>query len=100
MACAAAGLITVLKSGADRISSARAVLSTSWLTDAFSDAASTPIAATRLSPIISADAVDAVRFGFRMALPRAIWPVVPPNRTNGAPVHFDAGRAKSGNIDV
>ena len=48
-------------------------------------AASTATSVTSASPIISADAVDAVRPGFRIALPRASVPAAPPSRVAGQP---------------
>ena len=40
---------------------------------------------TRPTPIISADALAAVRLGLRMAFSRANWPVTPRSRGSGAP---------------
>jgi len=51
----------------------------------FSPAASTETRVTSVSPIISADAVDAVRDGFRIELPRARTPGAPPQRAAGCP---------------
>ena len=47
---------------------------------------------TSASPIISADAVDAVRFGFRFELSRASTPAVPPKRVAGQPSTDASGR--------
>ena len=41
---------------------------------------------TRPTPIISADALAAVRFGLRMAFSRASVPVTPRSRGSGAPI--------------
>ena len=49
------------------------------------DVANTEISTTRATPIISADAVAAVRFGLRAALSRASTPVIPRNAATGAP---------------
>ena len=51
----------------------------------FSPDASTETRVTSASPIIRADAVDAVRCGFRMALPRASSPADPPILVAGQP---------------
>jgi len=47
---------------------------------------------TRARPIISADAVDAVRFGLRIALSRASAPAAPPIRVAGQPSTDASGR--------
>ena len=47
--------------------------------------ARTDTSVTSASPIISADAVEAVRCGLRIALPRASAPAAPPIRTAGQP---------------
>ena len=47
---------------------------------------------TSASPIISADAVEAVRFGFRFELSRASTPAVPPNWVAGQPSTEASGR--------
>ena len=51
---------------------------------------------TRATPIISDDAVRAVRFGLRIAFWRAIAPAVPRNRASGAPRAAATGRARTG----
>ena len=51
----------------------------------FRPAASTDTSVTSASPIISADAVEAVRAGLRIALPRASLPAVPPIFVAGQP---------------
>ena len=48
-------------------------------------AASTETSVTSVTPIISADAVDAVRDGLRIELPRASRPGAPPQRAAGQP---------------
>ncbi len=48
-----------------------------------SPAASTETSVTSARPIMRADAVDAVRCGFRIALPRASAPAAPPKRAAG-----------------
>ena len=45
--------------------------------DALADAAKIEMKATSPTPIISADAVAAVRFGLRMAFSRASCPLIP-----------------------
>ena len=52
-------------------------------TDALKDEAKIVMKATRPTPIISADAVAAVRFGFRLAFSLASPPVMPRSRANG-----------------
>src|SRR5207302_2989152 len=47
--------------------------------------ARTETSVTSARPIINADAVEAVRCGFRIALPRASDPAAPPTRTAGHP---------------
>ena len=64
--------------------------------DALSDAASTVTIATSPSPIMSAEAVDAVRRGLRMAFSRPSLPWIPRRRI-GAPITPASGRAPSGN---
>ena len=56
-------------------------------------AASTETSVTSARPIISADAVEAVRCGFRRALSRASMPAAPPNRAAGQPSTHANGRA-------
>ena len=51
----------------------------------FRPAASTDTSVTSASPIIRADAVEAVRAGLRIALPRARLPATPPIRVAGQP---------------
>ena len=51
---------------------------------------------TRATPIISAAAVLAVRFGVRIAFSRPNVPLTPPNRAIGAPMIRAAGRASTG----
>ncbi len=48
-------------------------------------AASTATSVTRASPIINADAVEAVRSGLRLEFSRASPPATPPNRRAGQP---------------
>ena len=47
---------------------------------------------TSPTPIIRAAAVAAVRAGFRVALARARWPVVPATASIGAPITRASGR--------
>ncbi len=56
-------------------------------------AASTETSVTSASPIISADAVEAVRCGFRRALSRASAPAAPPILAAGQPSTHANGRA-------
>src|SRR5215213_2964585 len=51
---------------------------------------------TRATPIISAAAVEAVRFGLRIAFSRANVPLIFMPRCIGQPSTFDAGRANTG----
>ncbi len=62
-------------------------------TDAFTDEAKMVMNATRPTPIMSADAVAAVRFGFRLAFSPASSPVMPRSRDNGQPITRLSGRA-------
>ena len=62
------------------------------MNDSFSPAAKTAMKVTRPTPIISAAAVAAVRAGFRVALARARWPVVPATASIGAPMTRASGR--------
>ena len=55
-------------------------------------AASVATSVTSARPIISADAVEAVRCGLRRALSRASRPAAPPSRAAGAPSEAASGR--------
>ena len=55
-------------------------------------AAITATSVTSASPIINADAVEAVRWGFRRALSRASEPAAPPNLLAGQPSAQASGR--------
>src|SRR5438034_9056250 len=55
-------------------------------------AASTATSVTSASPIISAEAVDAVRCGCRRELLRASAPAAPPSLAEGQPSHVARGR--------
>ncbi len=55
------------------------------LTDAVLEEARMVMNPTRPTPIISADALAAVRLGFRIAFWRASFPVTPRSRGSGAP---------------
>ena len=61
-------------------------LSIASLIDAFVDATKMVMKPTRPTPIISADALAAVRFGLRIAFSRASSPVMPRVRGSGAPI--------------
>ena len=65
-------------------------------TDDLSDPANAVNTVTTPMPIISADAVAAVRRGERMALRRASTPGMPRDRAIGAPITEPAGRAATG----
>ena len=56
------------------------------LTDALVEEAKIVMNPTRPTPIISADALAAVRLGLRMAFSRASLPVTPRSRGSGAPI--------------
>ena len=71
-------------------------LSTLSLTEALIDAPSTVNSDTTATPTRRAEAVLAVRRGFRKALSRASVPVIPRNRASGAPSVADAGPATTG----
>ena len=76
--------------------SARTLSSMICVNDCLADA---PMIATRVtsaSPIISAEAVVAVRRGFRIAFSRASTPDVPRSRAGTQPRNRDTGRATSG----
>ena len=68
----------------DRVKSARSTSSSVFAAEALSDAANTETNATSPSPIISADAVDAVRRGFRLAFSPPSRPGA--ERRNGRPI--------------
>ena len=76
--------------------SLRTELSTDALIDALVDAANTVMNATRPTPIISADAVAALRRGLRAAFSRATVPAIPRRRGSGAPSTLVNGRASTG----
>jgi hypothetical protein len=61
-------------------------------TDAFTDAAKIVKKATRPTPIMRADAVAAVRFGFRLAFSLARSPVIPRSRGRGQLITRLSGR--------
>ena len=65
-------------------------------TDALVEAPRIEMNATRVTPIISAEAVAAVRFGFRMAFSRARLPATPRRRGRGLPSSQLTGRARTG----
>ena len=69
---------------------------TALLIDAFADAANVMMKPTSATPIIRAAAVDAVRFGVRMAFSRPRAPLTPPNRAIGQPITRATGRASTG----
>ena len=71
-------------------------MSTWPATDAFADELITLIALTRASPIISADAVAAVRRGFRRAFLVASRPGVRNSWGNGRPSARTTGRLMTG----
>jgi hypothetical protein len=64
--------------------------------DAFTDSATTAMNTTSPTPIISADAVLAVRRGFRRAFSRARRPVTPQRRGSGAPISRASAGAVAG----
>jgi len=66
------------------------------LSDALVDEASTVMKITRVTPMVSAAAVVAVRLGLRMAFSLASVPAMPLRRGNGAPINQLSGRARSG----
>ena len=74
--------------------SAPTVSSTTWFTDAFVDAAITPMAVISARPIASAPAVAAVRRGLRRPFSRASRPTE--ERANGAASTSSAPRATTG----
>ena len=61
--------------------------------DALAEAPKVVMKTTRPTPIMSAAAVDAVRFGLRIAFSRASEPDIPPKRARGQPMIRAAGRA-------
>ncbi len=65
-------------------------------TEDLSDAPKIDTSATSASPTISAAAVTVVRFGFRIALPRASTPVTPNIKGSGRPTKAASRRATSG----
>ena len=67
--------------------------STVLLNDALVEAAKMVMNVTSPTPIISADAVAAVRLGLRMAFSRASWPEMPRRRGSGSPMTRLSGRA-------
>ena len=71
-------------------------VSTALLIDALVDAANVAMKPTRATPIISAAAVDAVRFGLRIAFCRASEPLILVARRIGQPSSRAAGRASTG----
>src|SRR2546429_2795085 len=54
---------------------------------------------TRAKPIISAEAVDAVRFVLRIVLSRASTPAAPPMRVAGQPRIEARGRTRRAEVD-
>ncbi len=100
--CCSAGTIAGSRPGAVLLlpwamtRSARTAVSAVWASEAFTDAPSTVNAATTATPIISADAVAAVRRGLRIALRRARRPARPRSTAIGAPITAAAGRATTG----
>src|SRR5437763_8103393 len=66
-----------------------------WLDEALMDCAKIPTNATSPSPIINAAAVDAVRFGLRMAFSRPSLPDTP-HRRSGQPSTRATGRTING----
>jgi hypothetical protein len=68
-------------------------LSMEALMDVRVEAARMEMKPMRATPIISADAVAAVRFGLRMAFSRARFPVTPRRPGSGAPMARLSGRA-------
>ncbi len=79
-----------------RTRSPRNSLSKEWLTDHLPEAANTVIPPTSATPIISADAVAAVRRGLRMAFSRASCPRAPVSRGSTSPRTRTTGRASTG----
>jgi hypothetical protein len=67
-----------------------------WSIDALVEAAKMVMKPTRLTPIVSAAAVDDVRFGLRMAFSRARLPGMPRRRAMGQPSSELTGRATTG----
>jgi hypothetical protein len=61
-----------------------------------SEAPNTDIAATRARPIMSAEAVWAVRRGLRIEFSRPSLPGSPSSRASGRPITLDSGRAIAG----
>src|SRR5690242_5128199 len=57
-----------------------------WLIDALVDVAKIVMKVTRPTPTINAAALDAVRFGFRVALSLASLPDTPRSFGNGQPI--------------
>ena len=84
--CASAGLTPPLSPAPESMTMSPAKLrSMVELTDAVVEAARMVMKETRPTPIISAEALAAVRFGFRIAFCRASFPVTPRSRGSGAP---------------
>ena len=75
-------------------------LSMASTTDTLSDWAVTEMNPTRPTPIMSADAVVAVRLGLRMAFSRAIRLATPPKRAIGHPSSRAIGPAVTGPTTV
>ena len=76
--------------------SARTLSSMIWLNDCFADAPMIDTSVTSARPIISADAVVAVRRGLRIAFSRASTPDMPRKRAGTQPRNCDTGRATNG----
>ncbi len=90
------GLIPPMPNCVSTIQSAFIALSIDVAMLALADAANTVMKATRATPIISADAAEAVRRGFRDAFSRARVPGIPRKRGSRTPRPRDSGRAMTG----
>ena len=91
----AAEVLNPANVGDVRMKSARSVRSRIAVVEAFADAPNTATNTTSPRPIISADAVEAVRRGFRIAFSRRACRG-PRSRVMGAPIAAATGRAISG----
>ena len=91
----AAEVLNPLNVGEVKMKSALSVRSRTTVVDALADAPNTATNTTRPSPIINAEAVAAVRRGFRIEFSRPSLPGTPVRRI-GSPMPAATGRAISG----
>ena len=94
--CVTAGLSPPMPNCVSTIHWLFIALSIDVATDVRAEAANTVMKATSATPIISAEAVAAVRFGFRVAFSRASVPAMPRNRGSGEPTIRANGPAMTG----